>query len=206
MAGRGRISRDAIVQHAQRIVAERGTAALTFQALAAALGVSKQAIIYWYPSKWELVRDVSLPALKAEADATIEAVREARSAPEAIERFVRALIAHHLADLGKFRMLYLAPQFDNRSTPLGDPRAILSPIHETTSAMYAALESKIASDPVFVAREHPRRLAVAAHMAGIGLLTMLALADSVDDPMAHGTDALVGALIALLTAGRTAAQ
>jgi AcrR family transcriptional regulator len=202
MAGRRRISREAIIEQAQRIVGEQGTAALTFQALAAALGVSKQAIIYWYPSKWELVRDVSLPALKTEATVTVAAVQDAESAPEAIERFVRALIAHHLADLGKFRMLYLAPQFDNRATLPSDAQAILRPIHETTSSMYAALASKIAGDPHFLASEHPRRLAVAAHTAGIGLLTMLALAESVEDPLAHETGALVDSLVALLT-GRT---
>ena len=206
MAGRGPITRDAIIQHAQRIVAEQGAAALTFQALAAALGVSKQAIIYWYPSKGELVRDVAFPALEAEALATIEAVRDANSAPEAIERFVRALTAHHLADLGQFRMLYLAPQFDSRGTRTIEPEQILKPIHRTTSAIYAALESRIASDHDFLGGEDPRRLAVAAHMAGIGLLTMLALADSMDDPMAHHTNALIDSLVALLTGARAAAQ
>ncbi|MBI4920174.1 MAG: TetR/AcrR family transcriptional regulator [Devosia nanyangense] len=208
MAGRRRVTREAIVEHARRVVADRGAGALTFQALAAALGVSKQAIIYWYPSKWELIRDSSLPALKAEADTIIRAVALARTAPEAIERCIRALVAHHLADLGSFRMLYLAPQFDERAS-LADPEAdaeILVPIHQTTSAMYAALEARLAADSAFCRGENPRRLAVAVHMAGIGLLTMVALADSVDDPLAHGTDALVGALIVLLTAGQTAAQ
>lgn len=202
MAGRGRVTRQAIIEHAMRIVAERGSAALTFQALAAALDVSKQAVIYWYPSKWELVRDVSLYALKAEAEATIAALQDARTAPEAIGRFVRALVAHHLADLGRFRMLYLgAAEFDTR-TAQARAAEILEPIHETTSSMYAALAAKIAADPAFLAGENPRRLAVAAHMAGIGLLTMLALADSMEDPMAHPTEALLDALVALLTGGR----
>lgn len=200
MAGRGHMSREVIVDAAQRLAAERGTAALTFQALAATLGVSKQAIIYWYPSKWELLRDVAVRGLRAEADSTAAAVRDARSAPEAIERFVRALIGFHLADLGRFRMLYLATQFDRRAAPPGPVGKVLGPIHQTTSAMYAALESRIAADPPFVGGENPRRLAVAAHMAGIGLITMLALADSVQDPMAHDTGALVDSLVALLTA------
>lgn len=197
MAGRARITREAIVAHAQRIVADRGTAALTFQAVAAALGVSKQAIIYWYPNKWELLRDVALPGLRAEADATIMAVRDAPSASEAIERFVRALVEFHLADLGRFRVLYLSTQFDRRTFPAIEE--VLEPIHQTTSGMYGALEAGIAADADFVGAQNPRRLAVAAHMAGIGLVTMLALADSMDDPMAHDTKALVDALVALLT-------
>mgnify|MGYP006172724959 CR=1 FL=1 len=39
------------------------------QALADSLGVSKQAILYWYPSKWELMADCSLPLIRQEADA-----------------------------------------------------------------------------------------------------------------------------------------
>ena len=158
MAGRGRVTREAIVEHARRIVAEEGPGAVTFHAMA-----------------------------------------EARSAPEAIERFVRALVAHHLQDLGRFRVLYLSPQFDRRRALPANARDILAPVHVATSAMYAALEAMIAADPEFRPGESPRRLAVAAHMAGIGLLTMLALADSMDDPMAHQTGHLIDSLVALLT-------
>ena len=202
MAGRGQISREVIVGHAQRLAGEGGTAALTFQALAASLGVSKQAIIYWYPSKWELLQDVALRGLRAEAEVTAAALGGARSASEAIEGFVRALVGFHQGDLGRFRMLYLATQFDRPTGQASHPEAILEQVHQTTSAMYAALESRIAADPGFTAGEDPRRLAVAVHMAGIGLLTMLALADSIDDPLAHQTGALLDSLVALLTGTR----
>lgn len=205
MAGRGRVTRESIVEQARRIVAERGTAALTFQALAGALGVSKQAIIYWYPNKWELIRDFSLPELKAEADVLISAVDPATSGAEAVECFVRTLIAHHLADLGRFRMLYLAPQFDERAAVPGAGE-LLAPIHTATSSMYSALAEKLGADPGFKGGEDARRLAVAAHMAGIGFITMVALADAMDDPMAHRIDAMLDALVALLTRTSAAAQ
>lgn len=205
MPGRSRVTRESIVEHARRIVAERGIAALTFQALAGALGVSKQAIIYWYPNKWELIRDFSLPELKAEADVLIAAVSPATSGTEAVERFVRALVTHHLADLGRFRMLYLAPQFDERAAVPGAGE-LLAPIHAATSSMYSALAGKLAADRAFRAGEDARRLAVAAHMAGIGFITMVALADSMDDPMAHRIDAMLDALIALLTRASAVAQ
>lgn len=202
MADRRRITREAILEHARRIVAAHGTQALTFQALAEELGVSKQAIIYWYPSKWELLREVAVQGLRAEADATTAAIGAARTAPEAIERFVRALVRFHLADLGRFRMLYLAAQFDRRAAETADLGEVLGPIHATTSQMYGALESRLAADRDFVAGENPRRMAVAAHMAGIGLLTMVALADTVNDPLAHRTEDMVESLLALLTGRR----
>jgi AcrR family transcriptional regulator len=205
MAGRTRVTRESIVEQARRIVAERGIAALTFQALAGALGVSKQAIIYWYPNKWELIRDFSLPELKAEADVLIAAVAPAKSGAEATDRFVRALVAHHLADLGRFRMLYLAPQFDERAAVPGAGE-LLAPIHAATSSMYSALAAKLAADPDFGTAEAARRMAVAAHMAGIGFITMVALADAMDDPMAHRIEAMLDALVALLTRTPAAAQ
>lgn len=203
MPGRNRVTRESIVDHARRIVAEHGIGALTFQALAGALGVSKQAIIYWYPNKWELIRDFSLPELKAEAEVLIAAVEPTTSGAEAVECFVRALVAHHFTDLGRFRMLYLAPQFDERAAVPGASE-LLAPIHAATSSMYGALASKLT--PEFAGSEDARRLAVATHMAGIGFITMVALADAMDDPMAHRIDAMLDALVALLTRTPAAAQ
>jgi AcrR family transcriptional regulator len=204
MAGRSRISREAILEHAHRILAEQGYGALTFQAVAEALGVSKQAIIYWFPSKWDLALAYALRVLDGEAKATIDATNQAGSAASAIEGFVRALVGHYLQHLGDFRMLYLAPQFD-RSIASAAPNAdALAPIHQKTSTIYAALEAKIALDPEFRPGESPRRLAVAVHMAGIGLLTMLAMAEAVNDPFRHSTEELLDALVALLAQPDTA--
>jgi AcrR family transcriptional regulator len=198
MTGRTRLTREVILKEAKDIVTRQGLGALTFQSLAERLDVSKQAIIYWFPSKWELSRDIALPEIQREADTVIAAVRDAGSAPEAIERFLRALVGHYLAELDTFRMLYLAPQFDRRAAT-ADHDELLASFHRTTTTIYGALESKIAADPGFRPGQSPRRLAVAAHMAGIGLLTMLALTDAMSDPMAHPTEALLDSLVALLT-------
>ena len=72
--------------------------------------------------------------------------------------------------------------------------------------MYSALTAKLVADPGFKTGEDARRLAVAVHMAGIGIITMVALADSMDDPMAHRIEAMLDALVALLTRSPAAAQ
>jgi len=59
------------------MVERAGLTGLTFQALADTLGVSKQAILYWYPSKWELIADCGVPILRQEADALIGGRRRA---------------------------------------------------------------------------------------------------------------------------------
>ena len=68
-ARRNRVTREAILETAARLISETGAASLTFQTLGDTLGVSKQAIIYWFPSKADLTRALVIPALELEADA-----------------------------------------------------------------------------------------------------------------------------------------
>jgi AcrR family transcriptional regulator len=192
-----RVSRE-LIQDAALGLVEQGTlSALTFQALADALGVSKQAILYWYPSKWELMADCSVPIIRREADALIGAMAGSRDGADAIERFIRAFAAHYANRLPQFRVLYMIQ-------PLGvepnapEQQAALAPVHRVTSSIYAALESWIAGDPDYARDDvSPRQLAVAAHMSAIGLVTMFALADALGDPLIHPLDKMVSAMIAL---------
>lgn len=199
MAPRRRVTREMIVAEARRLVAEQGTAALTFQALASILGVSKQAIIYWYPSKRQLACDFCLPLLKEERDVVVGAVAGTGSATEAIEAFVRSLVRYHLGDLGRFRMLYLWIQFEPGVSLRSGDEHLLDPIHETTSSSYDLLEGKIAADTAFLGNGDARKLAVAVDMAALGLITMIAMAEAMNDPWRHSTESMVDALVDLLT-------
>lgn len=200
MAGLRRVSKELIVQTARAIVSDQGVPGLTFQRIASALGVTKQAIIYWYPSKNDLARDLMFPLLAGEAEATMRAVAAAETGDDAIGRFVRSLIDFHLRDLGGFRLIYLAGQIDGGARALAVAGDTLGEVHRTTAPMYAALEAKLARDPGYSSRGDSRQLAVACHMAGVGLLTMVALGQSLNDPLAHGTGPLIDAMVALLTA------
>ncbi len=197
MAGRSRVTREAILATAARIITQTGAASLTFQTLGETLGVTKQAIIYWFPSKSDLARELIVPALELEADAAATAVEGASSARAAIEGFLRALVAFHRTDLGRFRMIYVAAQFDPETWQVSEVPKFSDRIHVATSRMYGALEAVLQKAPDFADPTGARRAAVATHMAGIGALTMLSLADVIDDPLAHPADALVDTLVAL---------
>ena len=69
MTRRGEAMRDAIQCAAKDIVREEGPDKLTFDAVAARVGVSKQAVLYWFPNKARLVEALVRPALEAEAKA-----------------------------------------------------------------------------------------------------------------------------------------
>lgn len=198
MAPQRRVSRE-LIQEAALALVERGSlTALTFQALADTLGVSKQAIIYWYPSKWALMADCSLPLVRQEADVVIGALAGASDATDAIERFVRAFAAHYISRLPQFRVLYLIQPAGIEPAP--EQQAALAPVHGVTSSIYAALEAWIGGDTGYAQDGvTPRQMAVAVHMSAVGLMTMFALADALGDPLAHSHEKMVDALVALHT-------
>jgi AcrR family transcriptional regulator len=204
MAPQRRVSRELIQEAALGLVERGSLTALTFQALADRLGVSKQAILYWYPSKWELMADCSLPIIRQEADALISTLAGSRDAPDAIERFVRTFASHYGTRLPQFRVLYMIhPLGIEPNAP--EQQAALEPVHRVTSSIYGALEASIARDGEFAKGANPRQLAVATHMAAIGLITMFALADALGDPLIHPLDDMVDAMVALQT-GQVAAK
>lgn len=201
MAGRSRVTREAILETAARIISETGAASLTFQTLGETLGVTKQAIIYWFPSKSDLARELIVPALDLEADAVVMALRRVKTARRAVEVFLRTLVTFHLSDLGRFRLIYVTAQFDPEIWQVAELPEITDRIHAATSRMYGALESVLAKAPDFADPSSARKAAVATHMAGVGALTMLSLAHAVHDPLAHASEDLVDTLVSL-TVGR----
>jgi AcrR family transcriptional regulator len=194
-----RVTREAIVKEAVKIIGRKGTSAVTFQAIASAFGVSKQAIIYWYPTKWALVADVCLPFMREEAAALLPALARAAGASEAKELLIRAFVAHYMPRLPQFRMLYLPTPLGESEPNAPDQQAALAPVHAVTASVYSALEDKIRADASsLTAPVSARRAAVAVHMAAVGLVTMFAAADAIGDPMVHAPDDMVEALIAIL--------
>ena len=194
-------TRSHIIAAGRRLAADGGLGALTYDAVARRVGVTKQAVIYWFPTKEDLAREIIVPLLREEAEVAIGALAGKPDAREAVAGFVRALVAFHVADLTRFRLIYLAPQLSRRPEQLLSGEALDRHVHPVTGRMYGALEAVLARDPAFRADLTPRRAAAAVHVAALGLLTMVSLSEAIADPLAHGTDDLVDTLVALLTGG-----
>lgn len=196
-----RDTRRRILEVSTRLVAQGGIAALTFDAVAQKLGITKQAVIYWFPTKAALEREIVVPLLRAEADAAVAGLDGASGAANAIERFARALVAFYTEDLTRFRLLYVAVQANPRPGMLWPPEALAEHVHPETTRMYAALERSIGDDPATRPDLHPRRAAATIHMAVLGLVLVVSLGDAIDDSLAHATGDLVDTLVALLCRG-----
>lgn len=182
-------TRTRILEAAEKLLSERGPAGLTFDAVAAQVGVSKQAVLYWFPGKTRLMAAVALSLLRAEADTAIRATETAPDPKAARGAVVEALIAFHMADLPRFRQMYAAPQLGPQPQWARD---VLDQVHEITGEMYAAIAQALGGGC------RAREQAVALHMAALGHVLLAGLGEAVGDPLRHGPDRLAQTLVGLL--------
>lgn len=184
-------TKDQIIEIACDLLASDGLAGVSFDAIARRLGRTKQAVLYWYPTKHDLLAAMFLPWLEAEAEIAIRSVSDTTTRNEAIGAFIRAATDFHFHDLDRFRMMYILPQTIRPSA--GEPHSaeLLAKVHPVTDRMYGALADKLDGEPAAARRE-----AFAIHSAVLGLVLMFGLADSTGDPLKHTASEMVGALIA----------
>jgi AcrR family transcriptional regulator len=179
---------------ARDILAKDGLGAVSFDAIARRLGCSKQAVLYWYPTKPDLLSAMFLPWLEAEAAVVASALGQAGNRAEAIGLFVRAVARFHLQDLDRYRMMYLVPQ---TTSPRSRRQNGITPddkVYKITDGLYGALAAHLDQEAGAA-----RKQAVAVHSAVLGLVLMLSLADALDDPLKHPEDDLIDALVHSLT-------
>lgn len=188
-------TRDRILETAAALMAAGGLEAVTFDAVAARLRVTKQAVIYWFPSKVALLSALALPGLRGEARVAIEAAAAASCAGQAARAVVPAVIGFHLADLARFRLMYLSPQIGATAGARRTAAELVAQVHPVTSEMYAAIAAALGEGPT------ARETAVALHMAALGHVLLVALTEAVGDPLRHAPDLLADRLAALLAAG-----
>lgn len=191
-------TRQRILDTATELLGSGGLRQLTFDAVAKRLGVSKQAVIYWFPTKEDLIGAVAVPAMREQADAALSAMQAAPDDAEAIRAFVKTVAKFHFADLNRFRLMYLAPQIGpNSGVRLAED--VADQIHALTSSVYDELQARLMKGGR-LAEIEARRTAVAIDMAALGLVMMVAATDAMGDPLLHDPYDMVEAMANLLTA------
>ncbi|MEP2703454.1 MAG: TetR/AcrR family transcriptional regulator [Roseibium sp.] len=183
-----------ILSCAREILASDGLSAVSFDAIARRLGCSKQAVLYWYPTKHDLLAAMVLPWLEAEVETAVGAVSVSKNRTHAVGSFIRSVVDFHVRDLERFRMMYLVPQ--TTSAKSGNRGQVFAgeKIYPVTSRLYGALADHLDGDS-----NAARKEAVAIHSAVLGLVLMFALSDAIHDPMKHSHNDLRDALIASFT-------
>lgn len=186
---------DRILAAAREIVRAEGPDHLTFDAVAARVGVSKQAVLYWFPNKARLIEALVRPALEAESTAGKNAISQRATPDEAIRAYIGALAVFHTSDLDRFRLMYVTPQIGQRSGRRGTMLTTLGRIHPATTEMYDALATNLLQGGRYGRLVDARRAAAAMHTALLGLILRMAMADALNAPLRLREDALVDALV-----------
>ncbi len=191
---RGAKTKHQILAIAREIAASDGIGAVSFDAIARRLGRSKQAVLYWYPSKRDLLAALFLPWLEEEAKVATAGLPLPGDREASVSAFVRAVARFHLSDLDRFRLMYLAPQVIRQGPGQADDGRFVTDVHPVTDRLYGALARHLGRG------DAARREAFAIHAAVLGQVLMIALADALEDPLKHGADEVVDALVATLSA------
>lgn len=178
-----------------------GLAHLTIQGVADALGVTKQAVLYWFPSRNALLRELFFEGIEAESAVLVAAAERSESAAEAIERFLREGFAHHKRALGTFRLTYLVGQLERSVHDLIDPTMAEERLYPVTSRAYAALEARLEEDPAFPRHVNARTFAVSLHMTLLGHVLMYGLTEATGDSFRQPFEDMLDASLAVLREG-----
>lgn len=195
MASKQGETADRILAAAREVVRASGPDRLTFDSIADRVGISKQAVLYWFPNKARLIEALVRPALEAESAAGMAAIRSSDDATHAIRSYVTALAVFHTSDLDRYRLMYVTPQIGQRPGRAGQMLTTLGRIHPSTTQMYDALAEQLLRAGRYGRLIDARRAAAAIHTALLGLVLRMAMADALNAPLRLKDDALVDALV-----------
>lgn len=188
-------SREEIRAATLEVLAEVGVPGLTLEAVARRLGVTKQALYYYYRSRDELVFDVVVTEMATCAQAMREACLQAGDGPAALEALIRAYVGYFAGRLDIFRLITQQVQLAEARRLSPEQAARIRPLNDL---MYEVAEKKLAAGRR--PPRHPRRLTFAAHLAAMGLLSMKAIVERFDDPLRYSDDELVAELCGVFRA------
>jgi AcrR family transcriptional regulator len=185
----------------RRLVADDGLAQMTIQRVAQELGVTKQAVLYWFPSRNILLQELLFEGVDAESDALVRTVEGVTGAATVVACFVRGSFTYYRSTLPTFRLMYLAGQLERDAKELVDPELAARRLYPVTSKIYDVLQQRFESDPAFPPEVNARNFAVSLHMAVVGHACVCGLMDAVDDDFRQSFDDMLEAFIGVLTAG-----
>ena len=189
-------NRQEIIAAARALLRQGGVDNVTLAAVAGALSLTKPALYHYFPSKEALLRNLTIRILEDELDMVIAAVDQEPRDDRVLGVMIRAFYAHHIDRLDEFRAIYCQTQLYQNPVELIDQGLLKQEINPRTRHLFDILESRLAGKSRGrVRRDKCRRLAYSAWLAALGLVTMLGVADAVQDALTHSDQDLLDTLV-----------
>ena len=184
--------RQEVLEAAKALLLAEGPDAVTLGAVSSRLRMTKPAIYHYFPSKEALTRSLVASLIDEEIEKLETAVEEAGSGENPIGAMIRAFHAHYRTNLHAFRFVYGQLQLYTKPELGIDAEMVRSEITPRTRHLFDLMESRLASgDQGSRERRSMRRLAFVAWMSVLGLLTMIAIAEGMDDPLLYPDEELL---------------
>jgi AcrR family transcriptional regulator len=186
-------SREEILEAARRVLVKKGVGAMTIEAVAKEVGVTKTALYYYYPSKDALLFELMFGVLKGHAQAVHEAVDEARDGADALGILIRKSVTEFAPRLEDFRLAFLHGQVASPGSVHFDEEqfARIRPLNDLWLAGAAGKLVEDRDKRHTRAPVEPRLMAFLAYLAALGMLTMKGMVESLDDPLLYSDDQMI---------------
>lgn len=183
-----------VLDAARAVLAKVGVGGLTTEAVARELGVTKQALYHYFPSKDALLFELVFAESAAAAAAVEAGCVAAPDGVAALEAVIRGYVAYYAPRLDRYRLVTMHVQ--QADLDAADP-AMLARIRPLNEQLFGLAATRLHAGRRRGRRADPlaaRRLAFAAHVAAHGLLAMKALVERFHDPLRYRDDELVDEL------------
>jgi len=188
-----RHARQEILQAARQILRERGIDAVTLESVGGALGMTRQALYHYFPSKEALVRRFVASLIEDEVETLVAAVEATAPVEVTLGTLIRAFYNHYINNLAEFRAVYCQLQLYTSPEAAMDQETIRQQVNPQTQYLFDRLEARLAARST-VPPERLRRLAFVAWTSALGLITMIGVADALNDPLIHADKDLLDTL------------
>ena len=191
-------ARSEILDAARKLLQERGIDAVTLASVAGELGMTKQALYHYFASKQGLIRSLVTSLLDDEVNTLIAAVEAEKENGKIVGRMIRTFHQHYADRLDAFRFVYAYSQLYTGATTGLDADTLRDEINPRTRHLFDVIERRlVGSGASKKERMQVRQLAFTAWTSVLGLLTMLSVADAINDPLVHSDKALLDTLVGL---------
>lgn len=203
-AGRARVarrrdrSREEILDATRDLILQLGIRGLTLEAVAEAVGLTKAALYYYFPSKDALLEALSLRGLRAQAQRLHDAVESTATGPQALRALIAETIRMNAQQLDDFRLSHLHLQLAPDALRVGPEQ--LAQVRPLNDLSYAGAASRLAAGPRGRAGVDPRLMAFLATQAALGVVMMKGLVEAFNDPLRYSDEELIEALARIFEA------
>ena len=179
-------ARQEILQTAQELLKDGGVETLTLASVAGQLGMTKQALYHYFPSKEAMLRELVTALLDEEIDALILVIDAPDFVDQPFRKLMRAFYDHYIVRLDAFRTIYGRTQVYSVNQTAIDQDTLRDEINPRTRRLFDRLEERIAGGSASEQESrHARQLAFTAWTSVLGLMTMFSIADATNDPLVH---------------------